>query len=254
MDTQILWTKNENGTLDRVLGINSNTILTTNKNLSQLSDVNTTGVSAQKTLIYNATTQKWDAVLPTFAGLGDVAINTETLSSTNSIKYSTALGKWTNRNLGYALITISGRLKDSVLNVANTNLNCLNPANYETGTFTISSYTNNLITVDTTTNFQVLGLVNGGNYRIEWNFNYAVSQSVGVNGAELTFNVLNQFTLVAGSNIASFNSSQLNISNSLTAANDGSTAYSFQVRKGTDGTVVGITPLNVNMTMSVIEM
>ena len=114
MDSQVLFLKNENGTLDKVLALNASTILTTTKNLSQLTDVNTTGVSAEKVLMYNDNTEKWEAVLPSFSKLGDVEINTETLSSSNVIKWSPLPSKWVNRDLGYAVLNISGQIKDSI--------------------------------------------------------------------------------------------------------------------------------------------
>jgi hypothetical protein len=248
MDSQILWTKNENGTLDRVLGINSNTLLTTNKNLAQLSDVDTTGVSNQKALVYNSTTEKWVASGPLFSQLGDVLINEATLNASNSIKWNSALVKWTNRDLGYAIMTISGQIKDAKWNTNDVNFNLLNPDSYETGTFEISSFVNNLITVDTTTNFNVNGLISGANYRIECNFNYYYTAG----NALITLTTQNQALGQIGFTIIPQSTSKIAVS-SQTLANNTISAVFFQAKAGF-GTFTGLTPKNVNITISVIEM
>lgn len=258
MDSQVLFTKNDNGTIEPVLALNASTILTTTKNLSQLSDVDTTGVSAQKCLIYNDITQKWEAILPSFSKLGDVAIDTGTLSASNVIKWSPApVSKWVNRDLGYAVLNISGQIKDSVINTNTTEWSVLDPSNYETGTFSITSFVNNSISVDTTTLFQVQGLVNGGNYRIEWNFNYNILTPPSSGQALLTLFIKNQ---VNGTIISSQNQirpEMKTLTASLSGVNNSSTASRFSISKSTLGgglPFTGLTPLNVNIVISVIEM
>jgi hypothetical protein len=254
MDTQILWTKNENGTIDRVLGLNSNTILTTNKNLSQLSDVDTTGAVEQNVLIWNGS--KWVSSLPSFSTLSDVSINVPTLSSSNVIKWSTSLSKWTNRDLGYAIINISGQIKDSVFNTDTTEWSVLNPANYETGTFSITSFVNNLITVDTTTNFQVEGLVLGGNFRVEWNFNYNIATTIPDTTVFLTGLLKNQSNLQIGTSQNILITGMRTLSTSLSSVSNGSSAFRFVMSKSnvSSGSFTGTSPLNVNIVISVIEM
>jgi hypothetical protein len=251
MDSQIIWTKNENGTLDRVLGINSNTLLTTNKNISQLSDVDATGVSSQKALIYNSTTEKWEAALPTFAGLGDVVITSP--QGGDSIKWNSTSNKWVNRQLGYAIITISGRIKDSKYAVNDIYFNLLNPDNYEPDTFVISPFSSSGINVDTTTNFNINGLVTGVNYRVEFNFNYyytgggngvATLQATN-SGAQVSFNSLSIYSLARV-----MTASMTFVSNTLTAVTFNAKQNTF----GSGASFVGLTPTNVNITMSVIEM
>jgi hypothetical protein len=254
MDSQILFTKNENGTLDRVLGISSNTLLTTNKNLSQLSDVNTTGVSTGKALVYDNATQKWIAGGQSFTQLSDVLINESILNASNSIKWSPALNKWSNRDLGYAIMTISGRLKDSLFNTNDVNFNLLNPNSYELDnegntTFSISSFTNNSINVDTTTNFNINGLLNGANYRIEYNFNYYYSTGSGF----ITLTTFNQVPSQIGFTLASVVSTSRIVASSQTLASNTLNSISIQAKLGS-GTVVGLTPTNLNLTISVIEM
>jgi hypothetical protein len=257
MDSQVLFFKNENGTLDRVLGLNSSTILTTTKNLSQLSDVDTTGVSAQKLLKYDGT--KWIAELPSFAGLSDVEIDTNTLSSSNLIKWNPLTQKWINRDLQYAVLNISGRIKDSVINIQNVEFNILDPNNYELDdsgntTFSITSFTNSGVVVDTTTDFQVENFINGGNYRIEWNFNYSLTSSP-LGQVILNFIVKNQVNGVVGSNFQSINNTRV-FANSASYVNNSTTASRFFVSKSnlTSPLLVGATPLNVNMTISIIEL
>jgi hypothetical protein len=257
MDTQILWTKNENGTIDRVLGLNANTILTTNRNLSQLSDVDTTGAVEQNVLIYNSTTQKWVSSLPSFSTLSDVLIDGGTLSSSNVIKWSPApVNRWVNRDLGYAVLNISGQIKDSVFNTDTTEWNVLDSANYETGTFTITSFVNNLITVDTTTNFQVEGLVSGANYRVEWNFNYNIATTTAGTGIFITNLVKNQLNTQQGSVQNYLTTGARTLATSLSSTTNGATALKFLVSKSTfsSGSFTGVSPLNVNMVISIIEM
>ena len=256
MGSQVFFFKNENGTLDKVLGLNNSTILTTNKNLSQLSDVNTSGVSAEKVLMYNNSTQKWDAVLPSFSKLGDVAINTETLSGSNVIKWDSTLVKWVNRDLGYAIINISGRIKDSVINTFFTEWSVLDPSNYEAGTFSITSFTNNSINVDTTTLFQVQGLVNGANYRLEWNFNYNIdTPPAGVSQAILNLIIKNQVNGVITNGQNTIPPGMKTFTSSLSGVNNNSTASRFTISKTTEaGSFTGLAPLNVNMVISIIEM
>jgi hypothetical protein len=248
MDTQILWTKNENGTLDRVLGISNNVLLTTNKNLSQLSDVNTTGISNQKALIYDSATQKWVSGGQSFTQLSDVLINESILNASNSIKWSPALVKWTNRDLGYAIATISGQIKDSNWVAQDVNFNLLNPSNYETGTFEISSFVNNLLNIDTTTNFNIAGLINGANYRIECNFNFYYSVGNGL----MTLVIQNQSLGQIGFTLVPQSTSKIAVSSQTLAVNNISAVF-FQAR-ASFGTFTGLTPKNVNITISVIEM
>jgi hypothetical protein len=250
MDSTIIWTKNENGTLDRVLGIGSNTLLTFNKNISQLSDVDATGVSSQKALIYNSTTEKWVASLPNFADLGDVVVSSP--QGGDSIKWNSVSNKWVNRQLGYAIITISGRLKDSKFAVADTYFNLLNPDNYETDTFEITPFSSSGINIDTTTTFNINGLIVGANYRGECNFNYYYTAGSGV----LTLQAVNSTT---GGQL-SFNSIGVNplarvIASSMTFVRNDVSAISFNTKQ-TFGSPVftGLTPTNVNITMSIIEM
>jgi hypothetical protein len=251
MDSQIIWTKNENGTLDRVLGINSNTLLTTNKNISQLSDVDATGVSSQKALIYNSTTEKWEASLPNFADLGDVVITSP--QGGDSIKWNSTSNKWVNRQLGYAVITISGRIKDSKYAVNDIYFNLLNPDNYEPDTFVISPFSSSGINIDTTTTFNINGLITGANYRAECNFNYYYT--AGGNGA---------FTIQAANAVGgqlSFNSIGLNplarvLTSSMTFVRNDLTTVTFNAKQNTfsQPSFVGLTPTNVNITISIIEM
>jgi len=246
MDSTIIWTKNENGTLDRVLGINSNTLLTFNKNISQLSDVDATGVSSQKALIYNSSLQKWVASLPNFADLGDVSITSP--QGGDNIKWNSSLSKWVNRPLGYAIITISGRIKDSKFAVNDTYFNLLNPDSYDT--FEISPFSNANINIDTTTNFNINGLVSGVNYRVECNFNYYYTAGTGIATLQATN---------AGAQV-SFNSISINASAkilvcSMTFVINTLTALTFNIKQGfATPSFVGLTPTNANITMSIIEM
>ena len=250
MDSQVIWTKNENGTLDRVLGIN-NTLLTTNKNISQLSDVDATGVSSQKALIYNSSTEKWEAALPTFAGLGDVVITSP--QGGDSIKWNSTSSKWVNRQLGYAIITISGRLKDSKIAVNDTYFNLLNPDNYEPDTFVISPFSSSGINVDTTTTFNVNGLTTGANYRCECNFNYYYT--TGGNGT-VTLQAANAIGGQLSFNSIGANALARVLAASMTFVRNDITAVTFNVRQNTfsAASFVGLTPTNVNITMSIIEM
>jgi hypothetical protein len=251
MDSQVIWTKNENNTLDRVLGINSNTLLTTNKNISQLSDVDASGVSSQKALIYNSSTEKWEAALPNFRDLGDVVITSP--QGGDSIKWNSTTSKWVNRQLGYAILTISGRIKDSKFAVSDTYFNLLNPDNYEPDTFVISPFSSSGINIDTTTTFNVNGLTSGANYRVECNFNYYYT--AGGNGV-LTLQGAN----AAGGQL-SFNSIGINtlarvLAASMTFVRNDITAVTFNTKQNTfsAASFVGLTPTNVNITMSIIEM
>jgi hypothetical protein len=254
MDTQYLWTKNENGTIDRVLGLNTNTILTTNRNLSQLSDVDTTGAVEQNVLIWNGT--KWVASLPSFSTLSDVSINVPTLSASNVIKWSPALTKWSNRDLGYAVCNISGQIKDSVFNTNTTEWNVLDSANYEDGTFTITSFVNNSIAVDTTTNFQVEGLVSGANYRVECNFNYNIATTTAGTGIFITNLVKNQTNNQQGSIQNYLTTGARTLATSLSSTTNSATALKFLVSKSnlSSGSFTGVSPLNVNIVISIIEM
>lgn len=253
MDSQVLFTKNDNGTIDRVLGLNASTILTTTRNLSQLSDVDTTNTGAQKVLTYNDTTTKWEPVLPTIANLGDVEFSG--LSASNVIKWSPApVNKWVNRDLGYAIMTIQGQLKDSVFN-ANTDFNILNPANYEDGTFSITPFSNNSIDIDTTTNFQVGNLVNGANYRVEWNFNYNILTSVLSNGL-FTFRIRNQSNVSLFLNTNQITTGMRTFVFSMSGVRSDITGFKFTVERNalSTGSFTGATPLNLNCVISVIEM
>jgi len=259
MDTQILWTKNENGTIDRVLGLNANTILTTNRNLAQLSDVDTTGAVEQNVLTWNGT--KWVPGLPSFSALGDVLIDAGTLSSSNVIKWSPSpVNRWVNRDLGYAVLTVQGRIIDAVFNTPGSEWNVLNPANYELDgdgntTFGITSFTNNSITVDTTTNFEVSGLVDGANYRVEWNFNYNIATSVGpFTQAVINSNIRNQ----SGQRAFNTNSivpGQRTFTNSLSLVNNSSSLFRFIINNVIGSLAfTGTTPLNLNMVISITEI
>jgi len=255
MDSQVLFTKNDNGTIEPVLALNASTILTTTKNLSQLSDVDTSGlgIGAQKVLIYNSTTEKWEPVLPSIAGLSDVLFSD--LQASNVIKWSpTPVNKWVNRDLGYAVMTIQGQIKDSVINTENAEWNILNPDNYETGTFTITPFTNNSIDVDTTTNFQIGNLVSGANYRIEWNFNYSILTAVSTNLH--TFSIRNQAnTLLFGSSNQITTGMKTFVS-SLSGTNATSSGYKFTIDRNalSNGSIIGQTSLNLNCVISVIEL
>jgi len=252
MDSQVLFTKNDNGTIEPILGLNASTILTTTKNLSQLSDVDTTSTGAQKVLTYNATSGKWEPVLPSIAGLSDVLFSN--LQASNVIKWSPApVNKWVNADLGYAIITIQGQIKDSVFNTVGE-WNILNPANYETGTFTITPFTNNSINVDTTTNFQVGNLVSGANYRIEWNFNYSILTAVSSNLE--TFNIRNQANALIANSSNQITTGMRTFVNSMSIANNAITAVKFLVDRNalSSGSITGATPLNLNCVISVIEL
>lgn len=254
MDSQVLFIKNDNGTIDRVLALNASTILTTTRNLSQLSDVDTSGlgIGAQKVLTYNSTTTKWEPVLPTIANLGDVEF--AGLSGSNVIKWNPANNKWINRDLGYAVMTIQGQLKDSVFN-ANTEFNILNPANYETGTFSITPFTNNSINIDTTTNFQVDGLVSGANYRVEWNFNYNILTSASSNGL-FTFYIRNQSNNLVFLTTNQITTGMRTFVSSMSGVNATASGYRFTIQRNalSTGSFTGATPLNLNCVISVIEM
>ena len=268
MNSTILWTKNENGTLDRVLGLNDSTILTTNKNLSQLSDVSGTP-SDQQALIYNANTAKWVPSLPRFANLGDVSFSN--LAGSNVIKWDTSAVRWTNRNTGYAILTITGKITDAKFNTG-TEFNILNPANYDpitpatnpvTYIFTIQAFSNNGIqivtdaTIDTPeTNCNIRNLLSGSNYRIEWNFNYTASTPPGTNNIVLSFFIYGTSpTVPIGTTSYRLGVNSINITNSLTIANSNSNNFRFMVRKDTAvPAIAGLPDLNVNITISVIEM
>lgn len=249
MDSTILWTKSENGTLDRVLGLNDSTILTTNKNLSQLSDVNTTGVSDQKVLLYDSSAEKWVAKLPSFSSLSDVSFSN--LQASNVIKWNFTEQKWVNRDLGYAVLTISGKIKDTVFNTGGVSFNLLNPSNYETGTFTISRYSNNDIVIDTSSAFNISGLVMGASYRTEMNFNYTIQSSPGTT-ATVSTSITNAGQ--AASAVCNIGSASRSVVSSLTGISTTSTTLTFTASKLAAGTFVGTTPLDTNITISVIEM
>jgi hypothetical protein len=251
MDSQVLFTKNDNGTISPVLALNANTILTTTSNLSQLSDVDTSGVGPQKILTYNGTTQKWEPVLPSFAGLTDVSVSN--LSASNVIKWSPApVNKWINRDLGYAIMTIQGQIKDSVFN-STVQFNILNPANYETGTFAITPFTNNSINVDTTTNFQVGNLVVAANYRVEMNFNYNIATATG--SSNFDFVLRNQSNIGLLGTIGNINTGNTTLVTSLSTVNNNVSAVKFTVTKTTaSGSFTGVSQLNLNCVISVIEM
>jgi hypothetical protein len=252
MDSQVLFTKNDNGTIAPILGLNASTILTTTQNLSQLSDVDTTNAGAQRVLTYNATTEKWEPVLPSIAGLSDVLFSD--LQASNVIKWSGApVNKWVNRDLGYAIMTIQGQIKDSVINTNSVKWNILNPDNYETGTFTITPFTNNSIDIDTTTNFQVGNLVVGANYRVEMNFNYNILTATGNNNFDI--NIENQGNSTISFIVAQINTGNTTLTTSLSTLSNNVSAFKFTVNNTSGlGTFTGTTPLNLNCVISVIEM
>ena len=249
MNSTILFTKSENGTLDRVIGLNDTTILTTNKNLSQLSDVDTTGVSDQTVLLYNSSNAKWEATLPSFTSLSDVSFNN--LQASNVIKWNSTQQRWVNRDLGYAILTISGKIKDSVFNTGNVSFNLLNPSNYEAGTFTISPYSNNNIVINTTTTFNISGLISGASYRVEMNFNYSIFSSPGAI-ATISNSIQNPGQVAVAN--CSLSSTGRVASTSMSAVTATTTALTFTALKTPSGTFVGTTPLDTNITISIIEM
>ena len=261
MNSTILWTKNENGTLDRVLGLNDSTILTTNKNLSQLSDVDGTAApSDQQVLIYNGATAKWVPSLPRFANLGDVSFSN--LAGSNVIKWiGGTTSRWVNRDMGYAILTITGKIADLRMNDT-AGFNILNSANYDlntdtTPTFNIQAFSNNNIEIVSTDleNSSIRGLVNGLNYRIEWNFNYTLlTPPGGTVNTQFDFRI---FSAAAQINNTGYRlgPNSLNITNSLTLSNSASTSLRFFIQKNSAlPTIVGLPDLNVNITISVIEM
>lgn len=168
MDSSIIFTKNLSGTIDTVLGINNNTVLTTPRNLGQLADVDVSTVVPNNSLIYNTVTGKWEATYPSFTNCQDVSFNN--LSSSNTVKWNSVTSRWVNRDLDYSVISISGKLKDSVVG-SNVEFNLLNENNYTT--FNISTSNNNGINWDSNNN--VSGFTIGRNYKIESCISYNVS-------------------------------------------------------------------------------
>jgi hypothetical protein len=131
----------------------------------------------------------------------------------------------------------------------------LAPANYETGTFTITPFTNNSINIDTTTNFQVGNLVSGANYRVEWNFNYNILTSVSSNGL-FTFTIRNQSDSSLFLNSNQITTGMRTFVNSMSGVRSDITGFKFTVERNalSSGSFTGATPLNLNCVISVIEM
>jgi hypothetical protein len=168
MDSSIIFTKNLSGTIDTVLGINNNTLITTPRNLGQLADIDVSGVVPNHSLIYNTVTGKWEATYPALINCQDVSFNN--LSSSNVVKWNSATSRWINRDLDYSVISISGKLKDNIVG-SNVEFNLLNETNYTT--FNITASNNNGISIDT--NNSVSGFTSGRNYKIESCISYNVA-------------------------------------------------------------------------------
>jgi hypothetical protein len=167
MDTEIIFTKNlATGVVDGVLGVNANTLITTGRNLGQLNDVDTTNVALNKTLIYNLATAKWEADFFSFSSCNDVTFTN--LQSSNVVKWNGT--RWINRDTDYCVINIYGKIKDSAVG-SDTEVNLLNPANYDD--FNITRSSNNGINSDTA-NFDITGFTGTLNYKVDMTISYNV--------------------------------------------------------------------------------
>ena len=98
-------------------------------------------------------------------------------------------------------------------------------------------------------------LVNGANYRVEWNFNYNILTSASSNGL-FTFYIRNQ-----GNNSLFLTNNQIitgmrTFVSSMSGVRSDITGFKFTVERNplSSGSFTGATPLNLNCVISVIEM
>lgn len=243
MNTDVIFTKNlTTGVVDGVLGIAGNTLITTGRNLGQLNDVDTTAVALNKTLIYNTTTAKWEADFFSFANCNDVTFTG--LQASNVVKYNGT--RWVNRDTDYCVITIYGKIKDSAVG-SNTEVNLLNPANYDTFNITINS--NNGINSDNT-NFNITGFTSGLNYKVDMTISYNVVSFVSPTAG--TFNNIIKNNSASISNIGfTLQQPTRNYVIQNTTMSNGLTTVSLFCKYPT--AVLGQTPYDINIAFSVVE-
>ena len=103
----------QNGTVQNLRCVNN--LLVNANSLSQLDDVNTTGVATGNALIYNSSTTKWEPRNLLFNGdLADVVITNP--QDNDKLIYQSSNSRWINSQPYYFNYNYYGKFKDSYIN------------------------------------------------------------------------------------------------------------------------------------------
>ena len=103
----------QNGTVQNLRCVNN--LLVNANSLSQLDDVNTTGVATGNALIYNSSTTKWEPRNLLFNGdLADVVITNP--QDNDKLIYDSSNSRWINSQPYYFNYNYYGKFKDSYIN------------------------------------------------------------------------------------------------------------------------------------------
>jgi len=253
-NSNILFAKNSTtGTITSVNAINGNTIITSPNFISSLDDVSISSNTTNQTLVYNSTTGKWGNQFLTFAGLSDC--NFTNPQNNQFIKYDTATSKFINRELYYCYINYSGKIKDSLFPTS-TYQNLLKTSTYTS--LSNQNQTTNGITVNNIDGY-FTGLQSNLTYSITVKINMNPS-SISAGNLTITINGTNNLgswgiILSGGTSSLAFNNQvhTMNISNCIVKLTTTSYTY-YTVQLFYNGSYIGLTPDDFNMTLTIQEL
>jgi hypothetical protein len=252
MDTNnILFCKDLNsGQITSISGINNGVIWNNPRSLSNITDISILNPQSKDMLVYNSTTSKWENNYIALSTLPDCNI-TNPIENNSYLRYDTSQAKWINSIPTYLSASNYAKFDATKFSTAVTYYNLLDPTLYTTSNINIQ--TNNF-SVDA--GGVISGFKNNINYLFEVNLTISPT-SVSATTPQLFLSLFKNATAIYSQSPV-YNTNNKNVSVYMSFVIGGTNILSSDTvsirMANTSGTYTGLSPYDVNWTLSIQEL